>query len=283
MLGIAQIEIIGRTTEIRKRDARNPFTETLGAIRGKKSLERRRDQGGCAAEHEVFVLERKVREQLFGFVGGDKRERLMRLHQLGRGCNRHRRGVGERIGGLRGGEHIVLEAAGLPRDDRLDQISLARERAVHGRPGAAGLASYVVERCLGQADPRNTNQRGVDEGSLPIHHLRQCPKECLIVNVSHVTSVLAIASISGERLIRACLGSGTFACRPTTGAWVLGLFVGAIGVIFAIACVVFREQFSALCKQRVPVLPDWYVRAAPFMAAVAGLAWAVFAFVELNG
>ena len=88
---------------------------------------------------------------------------------LGRGEDHRVDRVGERVGAAGGVEHAVGERRDLAVEDRLHQRLAAGEAAVDGGPGAAGFLGDVVERGLGDADPGDARERGVED---PVGHGR---------------------------------------------------------------------------------------------------------------
>ena len=144
-----------------------------GCARSRKRVEGGRDEDGRGAQHRVFALEREVRQQ-------HVRVRARRRTRARRGSRRHRAAVdddgGDRVAerrrvGRGGDAPRRASASGLAGDERDEQLLLAREAPVDGGPGAAGLAGDVVERGLGQPDPRDAGEGRVEDpdawGSAP--------------------------------------------------------------------------------------------------------------------
>ena len=138
----------------------------VGALGVEEARERRRDDAARApSEHASPRSNDEVRQQQLGLVRrATNRSASCVEQERGAPCVDHRDDrVGERSARPGRGDDRVARALGLALDERGEQRLLAGEAPVDGGPGAAGLAGDVVERGLGQPDPGDAGERGIED------------------------------------------------------------------------------------------------------------------------
>ena len=107
-------------------------------------------------------VERELRSDELGLVRDHERERGMRVERAARGEDHRLDRVGERVGAAGGVEHALGERRDLTVEDRSHQRLAAGEAPVHRGPGATGFLGDVVEGGLGDPDPGDARERGVE-------------------------------------------------------------------------------------------------------------------------
>ena len=128
MRPVGDVEILGRTEEVREREARQPLAEAGGVVTD-EARERGHDRAAAVLEHRVLALERDEREEDLGLVPRDERERAVIRERLrGRGHDGGDR-VGERLVELGGGDDGVAQRPYLAADERDQQLLLVGETA----------------------------------------------------------------------------------------------------------------------------------------------------------
>ena len=162
--------MLGRVEEVRQREAGDPLAEPLGAVGGEEAGERGRDERGRALQEHALPRSNAR-------CGNDDLGLVRAARTPSAGCDAEGLRAGDDHGGDRVAEVVGrgpprrATAAAERRDlaverPRASSCLAAREAAVDGGPGAAGLAGDVVERGLGEPDPGDAGERRVEDPRL---------------------------------------------------------------------------------------------------------------------